>query len=200
LTFVTENTGFASSLKRFHKLTFNPEVISPPEIDHIVDYNNSNLLGSTFSIGDIVTIKGSSKNDGFYTVLSGSSNNKMYLSPSLKKEETFYNVSTTTELSFNSTDNSITFDVTSIDAVKKFGNNMLGKLKIFKVGDRIRISNTAHNYGTYVVSSTPALPLSDKIYVTTTLINESAPIGTILSREVIIVPIGADSLINVVVT
>ena len=110
----------------------------------------------------------------------------MYLSPSLKKEETFYNVSTTTELSFNSTDNSITFDVTSIDAVKKFGNNMLGKLKIFKVGDRIRISNTAHNDGTYVVSSTPALPLSDKIYVTTTLINESAPIGTILSREVII--------------
>ena len=187
LTFVTENTGFASSLKRFRILTFNPEVISPPEIDHIVDYSNSNLLGSTFSIGDIVTIKGSSKNDGFYTVLSGSSNNKMYLSPSLKKEETFYNVSTTTELSFDSTDNSITFDVTSIDAVKKFGNNMLGKLKIFKVGDRIRISNTAHNDGTYVVSSTPALPLSDKIYVTTTLINESAPIGTIISREVIIV-------------
>merc|ERR1711916_291884 len=97
--------------------------------------------------------KGSLKNDGFYTVLTGSSdNNKIYLSPTIKNEQTCYNVSKVDELMFNSGDNSITFNTASIDAVKKYGNNMLGKLKIFKVGDRILISNTQYNDGIYVVS------------------------------------------------
>eukprot|EP00943_MAST-04B_sp_MAST-4B-sp1_P001419 g1419.t1 len=186
-SFVNENTGLVSSLKRFRTLKFNAAVISTAENNHLIDYSGSNLLGSTFSPGAILTIKGSLKNDGFYTVLTGSSdNNKIYLSPTIKNEQTYYNVSKVDELMFNSGDNSITFNTASIDAVKKYGNNMLGKLKIFKVGDRILISNTQYNDGIYVVSETP-LPLSDKIYLTTSLINETAPIGAVLSREVVIV-------------
>ena len=151
VTFVDENIEQNSSLKTMSYLDFfaaTRDKTSVNSVDNIFDHSNS--LDS-FVEGDIITIKGSKRNDGFYTVMAGSNSNRMYVSPKLKNEKTFYNVSKTSELYFNSSDNSLSYDVTAIDGVTKFGDNMLGKLKIFKGGDRIRIMHTQHNDGIYVV-------------------------------------------------
>ena len=134
VTFVTENIEHNSSLKTMSYLELFAAVqdkSSVNSVDNIFDHSNS--LDS-FVEGDIITIKGSKKNDGFYTVMAGSDSNRMYIAPKLKNEKTFYNVSKTSELIFNSSDNSLRYDVTAIDGVTQFGDNICsGSSKYLRV-------------------------------------------------------------------
>ena len=127
----------------------------------------------SFAVDDIITVRGSHRNDGQHTV-SGVSSEAITVHSKLVFEKTFYTADEANKIVFNSSDSS----VTDTSAAGR------GQLGIFSPGDILVVSGSNSNNGMFVVSSTPHLPSSNKFYLTTNPVNETAPVNTTLGRNV----------------